>query len=205
MIPCELVEVLRLRHMRHFCLAFKLQHQDGGRQENTHNDLKERHKIQEINLAVIAYTWGHSQPCTNPVQFHWPGREPLVWGISITLLQPPKKCVALDCFVALKSVMVSGNTLDMAPYDQRASVAAISSSGGEPAMQGSESWWGGTEGCWENGNSKKTLTKCILLTSSHSCFCKEVNQKQVLSSHLSFLSQMCMFQSILKHICLKLH
>lgn len=30
MVPCELVEVLRLRHMRHFCLAFKLQHQDSG-------------------------------------------------------------------------------------------------------------------------------------------------------------------------------
>lgn len=70
-----------------------------------------------------------------------------MWGISITLLQPPKKCVALDCFVALKSVMVSGITLDMAPYDQRASVAAISSSAGEPAMQSSESRWGGTEGC----------------------------------------------------------
>lgn len=54
MVACELMEVLRLRHMRHFSLAFKLQHQDSGRQENTYNDLKEEYEIQEINSVVKA-------------------------------------------------------------------------------------------------------------------------------------------------------
>lgn len=106
--------------MRHFCFAFELQHQDGRRQENTHNDLKEGHKSQEINSAAITETIVSHARCQ-----HKPSATVLALEVTtsarnlcITLLQPLKTCVALDCFVAL-SVMVFGNTLDTAPYVQK--------------------------------------------------------------------------------------
>lgn len=141
---------------------------------------------------------------TNPVQFHW--LPPSHWREK-SLYHTPTACKEVCCSWLFCGFEECCGTWGYFRYCSLCleGIPPISGSAKEPATWGSKSRWGGTEGCQENGNNKKTLTKCTRLMSSHICFCKEVKQKQVLSSLLSFLSQMCTFQSMLKHICLKLH
>lgn len=112
---------------------------------------------------------------TNPVQFHWLGKESLVLGICITVWQPLKKCVALGWFVALKSVMVSGDALSTAPCVWKVpfppAVLPRNRQCGEARA--------GEEGLKSAERMERATKKSFLLMSSHRCFYKEIKQKQV--------------------------
>lgn len=97
---------------------------------------------------------------------HWGGN---LHGTLLQLL----KCAALDCFVALERVSgIWRYCRYCSPCLE--SIPAISSSVEKPAMWGSKNKWGGTGGCWGNGNRQRQLRSCVLLMPSPRLFCKEV-------------------------------